>query len=591
MEALEAVFSSENEVVEKLKEYAQQLDYKKILFEHLGPELTKIFNNKKAKVIIKKFLEASQYEYGFFGKKIDLSKAFSLYKKYADLNDYFCMYKMHVIYLLEFEKFNVPFSRVLEKIYLIKCLAYLPNYIYDWNIKLFEKIDVLLEIAQGLDLEDNDLEKHQMFFDLLYNQRENYNLSENEVNLMKGVLFCYFHKEDSDLHMVSFCTLNSLVPNKDIGIDYAYYHAKNRSIFFSYYLKLENIISDKEIEAFYKEIENKKLYEFYADYGNYLLNKKNNANKDIIKVFTEGEKNGFIFCSFRTYQSLIDIYEFDEIMKDYDKAVTLLDLLLDEVVFEYIALKQFISLIGYLIKFSNFKQKIISKYLIYVKEINDHVNRVLIRKEKEKEPILKEEEYLYGIKAHMYYFGFKGIEKQNLQKSIEYIDKESSITDKYYIQKQNEFFKYNIKKELYNLKLISKDELLKAKKELIEIFYKNLYLKYQTVDCYFIGEDFFEGIIKKKDEFVALEIYKYGQKIFCKTIFDCLVKSKIKKFLKNHNYKIENKLKDEICGICYDNKINKLFIPCKHNCCSTCFDKLEKDSNCPFCRSKILCII
>jgi len=77
MEALEAVFSSENEVVEKLKEYAQQLDYKKILFEHLGPELTKIFNNKKAKVIIKKFLEASQYEYGFFGKKIDLSKAFS----------------------------------------------------------------------------------------------------------------------------------------------------------------------------------------------------------------------------------------------------------------------------------------------------------------------------------------------------------------------------------------------------------------------------------------------------------------------------------------------------------------------------------
>ena len=498
MEALEAVFSSENEVVEKLKEYAQQLDYKKILFEHLGPELRKIFNNKKAKVIIKKFLEASQYEYGFFGKKIDLSKAFSLYKKYADLNDYFCMYKMHVIYLLEFEKFNVPFSRVLEKIYLIKCLAYLPNYIYDWNIKLFEKIDVLLEIAQGLDLEDNDLEKHQMFFDLLYNQRENYNLSENEVNLMKGVLFCYFHKEDSDLHMVSFCTLNSLVPNKDIGIDYAYYHAKNRSIFFSYYLKLENIISDKEIEAFYKEIENKKLYEFYADYGNYLLNKKNNANKDIIKVFTEGEKNGFIFCSFRTYQSLIDIYEFDEIMKDYDKAVTLLDLLLDEVVFEYIALKQFISLIGYLIKFSNFKQKIISKYLIYVKEINDHVNRVLIRKEKEKEPILKEEEYLYGIKAHMYYFGFKGIEKQNLQKSIEYIDKESSITDKYYIQKQNEFFKYNIKKELYNLKLISKDELLKAKKELIEIFYKNLYLKYQTVDCYVIGEDFFEGIIKKK---------------------------------------------------------------------------------------------
>ena len=36
---------------------------------------------------------------------------------------------------------------------------------------------------------------------------------------------------------------------------------------------LFNSISDEEIETFYKEIENKKLYEFYADYGNYLLNK------------------------------------------------------------------------------------------------------------------------------------------------------------------------------------------------------------------------------------------------------------------------------------------------------------------------------
>ena len=339
MEALETLFSSENEVVEKLKGFVQQQDYKKIFFEHLGPELTKIYNKKKEKVFIKNFLEASQYEYGFFGKKIDLSKAFSLYKKSADLNDYFCMYKMHVIYLCEFKKFNVSFSRVLEKIYLLKCLAYLQNYIYDWNIKLFENIDVIYEMAEILDLEDNNLEKHQIFFDLLYNQREKYNLSENDVNLMRGVLFCYFHKEDSDLHRISFCILNSLIPKKDIGIDYAYYHAKNKSIYFTNFLKLENSISDAEIEAFYKEIENKKLYEFYADYGNYLLNKKNNANEEIIKLFATGSINGFIFCSCRVYQCLIDFYDFDEIMQDYNKAVTLLDLLLDEIVFEKMALK------------------------------------------------------------------------------------------------------------------------------------------------------------------------------------------------------------------------------------------------------------
>jgi hypothetical protein len=278
-------------------------------------------------------------------------------------------------------------------------------------------------------------------------------------------------------------------------------------------------------------------------------------------------------------------------MKDYNIAVTLIEFLLDEIVFERIVLKQFVLLMGFFIKYSNFADKIISKYLIYVKEINDYVNRVLIRKEKEKELFAEEEEYLYSVKAYIYYFGFKDIEKQNLKKSIENLDKESNIIDNYYIQKQNEFLKYNVKKELYDLKLISKDELLKAKKELIEIFYKNLSLKSQTMDCYVIAEDFFEGITKKKDEFDALEIYKYGQNILCKNIFDCLIKSKIKKFLKNHGYKIENKLKDEICGICYDKKINKIFIPCKHTCCSTCVDKLENDSKCPFCRSEILCII
>ena len=592
METLKTIFSSKNEIVEKLKGFTQQPYYKKIFFDHLGPELTKIYTNKKDKVFTKNFLEASQYEYGFFGKKIDLSKAFSLYKKYADLRDYFCMYKMHVIYLCEFKKFNVPFSRVLEKIYLLKCLAYLQNYIYDWNINLFEKIDVAYEIAQVLDLEDSNLEKHQKFFDLLYNQREKYNLSENDVNLMRGTLFCYFYNEGSDLHIISFCSLNSLIPRKDIDIDYAYYHAKNSCIFFTNYLKLENMISDSEIEAFYKEIENKKLYEFYADYGNYLLDKKSKANEEIIKLFTTGAKNGFLFCSFRAYQCLIDFYDFDEIMKDYNIAVTLIEFLLDEIVFERIVLKQFVLLIGFFIKYSNFADKIISKYLIYVKEINDYVNRVLIRKEKGKEHFAEEEEYLYSVKAYIYYFGFKDIEKQNLQKSIKYLEKGNKITKQNYIHHLNEIFKYNIKKEFNKLKLISNDELLKAKKELIEIFYKNLNLKYQTIDCYVIGEDFFEGITKKKDEFVALEIYKYEQKnIFCATIFDCMIKSIIKNFLKNHNYKIERKLNDEICGICYDNKINKIFIPCKHNCCSICADKLEKDSNCPFCRSKILSII
>ena len=70
-----------------------------------------------------------------------------------------------------------------------------------------------------------------------------------------------------------------------------------------------------------------------------------------------------------------------------------------------------------------------------------------------------------------------------------------------------------------------------------------------------------------------------------------MVKDKIKKFLKEHDHKIENKLKDEICCICYDKKISKIFIPCKHNFCEACAVKLEKDSKCPVCRTEILTIV
>ena len=586
MESLETIFSSEKEIVEKLKGYAYKPDYKKLFFEHLGPELNKIYMNKK-KIFTQNFLEAAQYEYGFFDKNIYLQKAFNLYKKYADLNDYFCMYKMHVIYLCEYKKFNVHFNRVLEKIYLLKCFAYLPNYIDDWNMKLFETIDVILEIAQQIDLEDGNLEKHLKFFDLLSEQKEKYNLSENDINLMKGTLICYFH-DDSNMQTLTFSTMNSIIPQNEL--DYAYYNAKNKCIYFRIKLKMENYIADSEIKKFYKEVENKKLYEFYGDYGNYLLDKNIRANSEIIKLFTESANEGYLFSSFRIYQCLMDYYGFDEIMEDYNKASMILDYLLDEIVFEKLSFSYFILLTGLLIKYSKFPEKIISKYLIYVKEINYFISSIINRIEKNNENV-KDKEYYYAIKAYIYFFGFKGIEEQNLNKSLELLDKGTNITQKIFVKKNNEFVKYNIKELMFNNKIITKDELNKSKKDLIEFYNKNLNLKYQIIDCYVIGDDFINGITRKKNEFNGLAVYNSIDKIFCATVLDCFVKNKIKKIMKHYN-KLEKKLKDEICCICYINKVDKIFIPCKHCFCKFCTAQIEKDyEKCPYCRTEYLCII
>ena len=601
MEELEKIFPTDKETLEKLKGYAINLDYEKVFFEHLGPELKKIFKNKKDKIIYKNFLDALQYEYGFFGQKIDLQKAFSLYKKYADdYNDYFCMYKLHVIYLCDYEKFNIPFNRVLEKIYLLKCFAYVPNYILDLELKLFEKIDLIYELALILDLEDNDensLDKHELFFDLLNEQREKFNLSENDVLLMKGCLFCFFKKkeDDPDYNLILFSTLNSIMPKSEL--DFAYYNAKTKCVYFKDYLNLNDLISDSEVESYFQEIKEKKLYAFYSDYGEYFIDKKVNATPEIIEIFTVASENGDLFSCFKAYQCLLDYYDFDVIMSDYDKAKILLGYLLDNVVFEKLSLSQFILLMGCFIKHSKYKEKIIDNYLVYVKEINEFNNRILNNKEIELEEG-KKEFYLF-IKAYIYYFGFEKIEKQNFQKAVEYLDKGIKIAVKNWVKKIHEFIKYHIKKLMNDLKLISNDELNIAKKDLFTFYSEHLNLKYEIIDCYITGKDYLEGFTKKQDEFLAFAILKSSQKIFCGNIIGFMVKNEIKKFLKDNENKIENtlkdklknKLKDETCCICYDKKIDRILIPCEHYFCSVCAEKIEKSSKCPICRGEILCVL
>ena len=166
------------------------------------------------------------------------------------------------------------------------------------------------------------------------------------------------------------------------------------------------------------------------------------------------------------------------------------------------------------------------------------------------------------------------------------------MATKMYGHKIFEFIKYNVKELMYNNKFITYDELIKAKKDLIEFYYNNLNLKYRIIDCYIIGEDYLEGITKKKDEISGLVVFDSTKNVFCQTIIDCYCRWEIKKHLQKHGYKIEIKYKDEICCICYTNKVSKVFIPCKHSFCDFCAEKLEKDSKkCPVCRTEYFCII
>ena len=588
MNTLDNLFSKKIEIVEKLKKNAVQLFYKKIFFEHLGPELKKIFDKKKDKVYYKHFYEASQYEYGFFDKEIDLLRAYLLYKKYADRNDYLCMYKMHVIHLCEYAKFHVPFSRVLEKIYLLKCYAYLPSFIEACDLKLFNKIDVKNEILEMIDLEDKNYEKHKIFFQLLDKEKEIYNLTKNDIKLMNAIVSSLFRGIDINLNSLSFSLLKSLVPITNL--DYAYYKAKFRTLFLQDEKNI--IISDSEIEKLFKEIENKKLYEFYFDYGYYLTYINYNLNQKIFELFKISADKGYLVSNFALYQTGINYYDFYEIMENFDKITILLDCLLDAIIFDKIMINEFILLMGYLIKYSKFSKKIISKYLIYVKEINDYITPIIKKNERQnfKESINEDEIYIFLDKAVIYYFGFKGIEEQNFQKAVKYFNIILDNSDDITLRKNIEFFKFEIILLKNSRKLISNNELIKEKKKLYSFFSEN-FSKKEIIDYYLLAKDYFEGINNKKDEYIAFKFYESSQKIYFEHIVGCLIKHEIEQFLKSHEDKYEFKLKDEICCICYEEKVNKLFIPCKHCFCSLCANELEKKLKCPVCRRKILLVI
>ena len=406
---------------------------------------------------------------------------------------------------------------------------------------------------------------------------------------MKTVVSSIFVDVDEEeyinLHSLYFSSLNSIVPK--IQLDYSYYNAKIKSI----YLQDEkNIISESEIEKLFKEIKNKKLYEFYCDYGFYLINKtKNNLNQKILELFTIGADKAYSIYNFALYRCTINFYDFYEIIENYDKIIFLLDCMLDCIIFENLLFDEFILLMGYLIKYSKFSKNIISKYLIYVKEINYYITQILKKKERQKlkEPIQEDEHCIFITKAYIYYFGFKGIEEQNTQKAVEYFNKDSDYNIN--ITRNFQFFKYELIQLMNSYKLISNDELIKAKKEIYGSISENFSNEAITeiTDYQFLAKDYFEGITKKK----AFKIYESAQNELCISFVGCLIKHEIKQFLKSNEGKYEFKFKDEICCICYDKKVDKLFVPSMHFFCSACANKLENNSKCPICRSEIFKII
>ena len=173
-------------------------DFKELFMEGLSPEFLKLFKENINLFYSQPFYEGISYEYGLFDKSKNLNKAFKIYKEAADFKyDYLCMYRMHRIFLTDYEKFGIEKNEDLHRLYLYKCFAYLPYLIMNRNYYLLNKIDVSLEIAVMLDeLDDGEFQIFDKFMDFLEKNKNQFHVTDNDIKLMKCTLKAYFNPEE-----------------------------------------------------------------------------------------------------------------------------------------------------------------------------------------------------------------------------------------------------------------------------------------------------------------------------------------------------------------------------------------------------------
>ena len=98
----------------------ERINFKDLFLENLTPEFLKVFKSNINLFYSQPFIEGISYEYGLFGKSIDPKKALKIYKDAADNKyDYLCMYRMHRIYLVDYNYFKIKKKRRFASIIFI----------------------------------------------------------------------------------------------------------------------------------------------------------------------------------------------------------------------------------------------------------------------------------------------------------------------------------------------------------------------------------------------------------------------------------------------------------------------------------------
>ena len=445
-------------------------NFKELFLDGLTPIFLKLFQENLNLFYSQPLLEGISYEYGLFDKSKNIKKAYNIYQEAADFKyDYLCMYRMHRIYLTDYEEFKVKKNRDLHRLYLYKCFAYLPSLIMERIYYLLNKIDVPYELSIILDkCENNKYNIFDDFMKFLNNHKNQFNITSNDIELMKCSFKGYFSsnviKENIDI-------LDELLQFEK-G-DNAYFEAKLKYCYF--YLELSGEKCDKQkIKDIYEDLMLSGYYKACCDYGRFLENE--GKYEEARNIFKKGFDNCQQFCYGEYGFLFLSTANFNQLLSDYNTISFLLKNNCISYSFERLGQSSFFYQIYYLIKYSSFKQKIENEFGKYAKEIfqieekyaQNQINEFINDKLAEKYVI--QVPCAFGF---MCYYGLSNIIKSDKDKALIYFRKAYQLAkEKDYIfdKRFNYLYIYKCRKYLLKNNKINMRKLNKTKEKLFRFY-------------------------------------------------------------------------------------------------------------------------
>ena len=167
-----------------LKNKIGSINFKDLFMASLSPEFLNLFKKNENLFYAKSFLEGICKEYGLIGRSQNVKEAYNIYKEGADFKyDYLCMYRLHRIFLDDYEKFKLKRNFELDRLYLYKCFAYLPYLLMNEEYYFLNKLSITDELLNYFNiLDDSKFDNINQFLKFLKNYYKEFNITLNDIS-------------------------------------------------------------------------------------------------------------------------------------------------------------------------------------------------------------------------------------------------------------------------------------------------------------------------------------------------------------------------------------------------------------------------